>query len=128
VRLKAKAIVATYSSTRPSSWQWTCGHGDQHGPDVRQLDTLAAMGELRIRVSDLPRLVDHRPRLEALAGNQANRGKPLESCEHDWRVDTTILYESEPAVYMVLCALCGAVSSVHAAAWDGLGTTSIDLE
>jgi hypothetical protein len=60
------------------------------------------------RAADLPRLSGQAPSHRQLAANLANRGKPLNTCDHDWRIDTTLVLDSNPPQQYVLCTRCGA--------------------
>lgn len=75
---------------------------------------------LGLLATDLPHLSGLPPTLGQLRLNRGNDGKPLETCDHDWRVDTTLILESSPPQHYVMCAKCGACSSqvTSSALWE----------
>jgi hypothetical protein len=74
---------------------------------------------LGLLATDLPN--GPTPTLVELTTNRGNDGKPLETCDHDWRVDNTLILESEPPQHYVLCARCAAYSSqvIPSELWEG---------
>jgi hypothetical protein len=70
--------------------------------------------------TNLPPLDGPPPTMAQLNRNLRNAGKPLDTCEHDWRIDDTLILDSEPPQNYVLCASCGACSSrvIPSARWE----------
>jgi hypothetical protein len=72
-------------------------------------------GEYRTLLGDdvdlLPKWTGVVPEMRILRMNLNNRGKPLETFEHDWRVDTRLVLAAPSSLHMVICARCGAAFS-----------------
>ena len=62
-------------------------------------------------VTDLPRLDTTPPAAALLKQNLANKGISLELCDHDWRVDDSVILQSGWPQQYVICALCGVYAT-----------------